>query len=132
MKLIGIAKPTKVVQSRVKGYIRDVMGVVDFAQLLGAAGHLACPNCNHPWFEVEVDGVHTTFGCKNCGYVSKAVFPNQLDQQGFLKCPDCAKKQKENRWMAVIFSNDIVCVGCKNCRWELRSSLVLEPGKILT
>lgn len=131
MKLIGIAKPRKIVRTRQKGTINDVLGVVDFASLLGASGHLACANCNHPWFEVEVNGVHTTFACQNCGFISKAVFPNQLDQQGFLRCPDCAKKQIDNKWMAVIFNNDVVCVGCKECRWELRSSLILEPGKIL-
>lgn len=119
-------------QSRKLGSLSEVApGVVDFGAMLGATGHVACAECNCPWFEVEVEGCSTTLSCKNCGHTARGLMPNQIDQQGFIRCPDCEKAGRDAKWMAVIASTDVVCVGCKRCKWELRSSLVPEIGKII-
>lgn len=106
-------------------------GIVNLGAFRGGAGHVSCPGCGEPWFHVENNGVFPILQCAKCNFTIKAMVPNQFDQKGELICPDCKKRGIDQRQMAIIGSNTTICIGCRKCRWELRSSLIPNTEIIL-
>lgn len=107
----------QLVRTRQKGLreLREVAGYYDITS--APYGHLACPGCGTPWFEVSGEGAVTYLGCKKCHFQAKMLMPNRFDQEGTIRCP------KHGTSMAIIKTPEVICCGCQKCDWQLISSL---------
>lgn len=77
-------------------------------------------HCHH-----GIQSLKLEVGCTKCHWEGKGFLPNPLDSIGNIKCPTCKTKD-----MAIIISDDILCVGCRKCSWECRTSLIPDLTRI--
>jgi hypothetical protein len=121
-----LKKLTRIRQGR-SGYVAPIFGdAIDFAHLLGASGHFKCDSCGCPWLHCHHVTRMLHVGCTKCHWGGMGVLPNPLDMVGDITCPKCKIKD-----MAIIVSHETLCVGCKRCAWELRTSLVIDPTRLM-
>lgn len=95
-------------------------------------GHLSCPVCQSPYFEVwcSLDAHRLEIGCCNCGWSSRILVPYDVDLlsigQGRFGC----KKHPKDE-MVIIKNCDILSIGCRKCGTEVDIKLKTKSNLVL-
>lgn len=109
--------------------IDPIVGEAIDVQSLGN-GHIACPECNSPFFFVHTDPTNrrVSIGCSTCSYEQNLVFPWKVDLGGLGKGLFGCRRHL-GAAMALIKKDETFCIGCRFCSTEIR--IDVDPGLLI-
>lgn len=90
-------------------------------------GHLACPHDECPFFHALMDTANRKLlvCCKDCGYEFRILLPPWIDWENTIEAGGelCCIKHEKDRQFVVIKQADLLSIGCRKCKTELRIDL---------
>jgi len=95
-------------------------------------GHLSCPQCQSPYFEVwcSLDTHRLEIGCVNCGWSSRLLVPYDIDLLAIGSGRYGCKKHDKGE-MVIIKNVDVLSIGCRYCRTEVDIKLKSKSNLVL-
>ena len=95
--------------------------------------HLSCPMCRSPWWECWIhkgDKHNIQVGCMKCGYDTRILIPRDIPLDQFAEGRFTCFKHP-NAGMAIIHNTDVLCIGCQNCKSEVRLKLKTNTNLVV-